>query len=128
MTPSTLKFHQSARLERNSDTKQRLEKKLNDENSFNISVNNTREMITYLKVKNRKSKDNFERNETMTTILKSFDTFLLLATASTSITLSLTGCEILDIPISTATAIGSTTSNSVIHEIGMQKCYMHKKR
>ena len=111
MTPPTLKFHQSARLEKNSDIKQRLEKKLNDVNSFNISVNNTREMITYLEVKNRKSKDNFEKNETMTTILKSFDTFLLLATASTSITLSLTGCETLDIPISTATAIGSTTSN-----------------
>ena len=40
----------------NIDIEQRLEKKINDVNSFKNSVNNIREMITYFKDKNNKSK------------------------------------------------------------------------
>ena len=35
--------------------KQRLEKKLNDVNSFNNHINNVKEMITYFKDKNHKT-------------------------------------------------------------------------
>ena len=40
----------------NKDIEQRLEKKLNDVNSFDNSNNNIKEMITYFKDKNCKSK------------------------------------------------------------------------
>ena len=36
-------------------SEQRLEKKMNDVNSFNISINNINEMIQYFKDKNNKS-------------------------------------------------------------------------
>ena len=49
------RLYPSAPLE-NFDFEQRLEKKLNDVNSSNNSVNNIKEMIHYLKDKNTKSK------------------------------------------------------------------------
>ena len=42
-------------------TYNRDEKKLNDVHSFNISINNTKKMITYLKDKNHKSKNNYKK-------------------------------------------------------------------
>ena len=42
------------------DLEQRLEKKLNDANSFNNHINNIREMITYFKTKNNKSKRKYK--------------------------------------------------------------------
>ena len=38
------------------DLKQRLEKKINNDNSFNDSIKNIKEMITHFKDKNNKSK------------------------------------------------------------------------
>ena len=46
----------------------------------------------------------------LTTLLKSFDTIVILATSSSSITLSLTGIALIVIPISTGIACGLTTS------------------
>ena len=37
-----------------NDMEERLEKKLKDVNSFNISINNIKETTTYFKVKNHK--------------------------------------------------------------------------
>ena len=51
------KLYPSAPLE-HIDLEQRLEKKLNDVNSFNNDINNIKEMITYFKDKNHKSKKN----------------------------------------------------------------------
>ena len=42
------------------DLEQRLEKKLNDFNTFNSHINNIIEMITYIKDKNHKSKRNIK--------------------------------------------------------------------
>ena len=42
---------------KNIDLEQRLEKKINDVNSFNNHINNIKEMITYFKDKNNKSKE-----------------------------------------------------------------------
>ena len=50
------RIYPSAPLEKDIDLEQRLEKKLNDVNSFNNSINNIKEMITYFKYKNNKSK------------------------------------------------------------------------
>ena len=44
----------------NNDLEQRLEKKINDVNSFNNHINNIKEMITYFKDKNHKSKKKYK--------------------------------------------------------------------
>ena len=49
------RLYPSAPLE-NIELEQRLEKKLNDVNSFNNQIKNIKEMITYFKHKNNKSK------------------------------------------------------------------------
>ena len=50
------KLYPSAPLLENIDLEKRLEKKINDVNSFNNHVINIKEMITYFKDKNHKSK------------------------------------------------------------------------
>ena len=103
------------------DLEQRLEKKLNDVNSFNNHISNIIEMIKYFKDKNNKSKKRYRKNKTPTTILKSFDTFEIITTTSSSITLSLTGISLIAIPISNATAFGLSIGNKVIYGIVINK-------
>ena len=50
------RLNPSAPLEKKIDLEQRLEKILNDLNSFNNHINKIKEMITYFKDKNNKSK------------------------------------------------------------------------
>ena len=86
-------------------------------------------MITYFKDKNNKSKVNLKKYKTLTTILKSFDTIVIIATqTSTSISLSITGIGLIAIPISTATACGLSITNKVLFEIVMQKYIKYKKQ
>ena len=82
------RLYPSAPLEKDINLEQRLEKKINDVNSFNNHINNLTEMITYSKGKNHKSKNKYKTYKTLTTILKSFDTFVIMAATSSSITLS----------------------------------------
>ena len=103
------------------DLEQRLEKKLNDVNSFNNQMKNLKEKITYFKDKNNKSKKKFKKHKTITTILKSFDTFVIIATTSSSLTLSLTGISLIVIPMSTASACASSIGNKILHEIIINK-------
>ena len=112
----------------NIDLEQRLEKKIIDVNSFNNHVNGLKEMITYFKDKNNKSKKRYKNYKTITTILKSFDTFVIIATTSSSITLSLTGIGLLAIPISFATACGLSVGNKVFYEIIINKYNRYKKQ
>ena len=49
------KLYPSAPLLGNIDLEKRLEKKINDVNSFNNHINNIKEMIKYSKDKNNKS-------------------------------------------------------------------------
>ena len=121
MEAKTDRLYPSAPFERNIHLEQRLEKKLNDVNSFNSSMNNVKEMITYFKDKNNKSKTKYKKYKTITTILKSFDTFVIIATTSSSITLSLTGIGLIVIPISTASACAFSIGNKVIYEITINK-------
>ena len=79
MEQKTDRLYPSEPLE-NIDLEQRLETKINDVNSFNHSINNNREMITYFKDKNNKSENKYKKQKTLTTILKSFDTFVIIAT------------------------------------------------
>ena len=84
-------------------------------------------MITYFKDKNNKSKKKYKKYKTLTTILKSFDTFVIIATTSSSTTLSLTGIGLIAIPISTATACGLSIGNKVLYEIIINKYNKYKK-
>ena len=57
MEVKTENFYPSAPIENKKiDLEQRLEKKINDVNSFNNPINNFKEMITYFTEKNNKSK------------------------------------------------------------------------
>ena len=73
------------------DLEQRLEKKLNDVNSFNNHINNIKEMITYFKNKNNNTKKKFKKYRTLTTILELFNTIVIFATTSSAITLTFIG-------------------------------------
>ena len=128
MEAKTDRLYPSAPLERNIHLEQRLEKKLNDVNSFNNSMNNIKEMITYFKDKNNKSKTKYKKYKTITTILKSFDTFVIIATTSSSITLSLTGIGLIVIPKSTASACALSIGIKVIYEITINKHNKYKKQ
>ena len=127
MEPKCDKLYPSAPILENIDLEKRLEKKINDVNSFNNHINNIKEMITYFKEQNNKSKKKYENYKTITTILKSFDTFDIIATTSSSITLSLTRIGLIAIPISTATACGLSIGNKVLYEIIINKYNKYKK-
>ena len=60
METKTDRLYPSAPLE-NIDLEQRIEKKLNDVNSFDNHINNIKEMITYFKDKNNKSKKKIQK-------------------------------------------------------------------
>ena len=99
------RLYPSAPLE-NTDLEQKLEKKLNDVISFNNDISNIIEMTTYFKDKINKFKKIYKKYNMITTIIKSFDTIVISANATSSITLSLTGIRLVAIPISTAIACG----------------------
>ena len=84
-------------------------------------------MITYFKDKNNKSKKKYKIYKMLTTILESFDTFVIIATKTTSITLSVTGIGLKAIPISTATTCGLSFTNKILYVIVMQKYNKYKK-
>ena len=85
-------------------------------------------MITYFKDKNNKSKKEIKKYKTITTIIKSFDTFVIIATTSSSITLSLTGIGLIVIPISTTSACVLSIGDKVLYEVIMNKYNKYKKQ
>ena len=84
-------------------------------------------MITYFKYTNNRSKKKYKKYKTLTTILKSFDTFVIITITSSSITLSLRRNGLILIPISTATACGLSIGNKVLFEIILNKYNKFKK-
>ena len=60
MEQKTERLYPSTPLE-NMELEKSLEKKSNDVNSFNNHINNLREMITYFKDKNNKSKRKYKK-------------------------------------------------------------------
>ena len=100
------------------DLEQRQQNKINDVICFNNHISNIKELITYFNDKNNNSKKNYKQYKTLTTNLKSFDTFVIIATTSSSITLSFTGIGLKAIPIATATACG----------VSMKKKFLYAKR
>ena len=103
-----------------------MEKKVNHLNSFNNSINNKKEKITYFKGKNHESKKKLKKK--LTTILKPIDTFVNIATTSSSFTLSLTGIGLRATVISSSIACGLTIGSKVIYGIILQKYNKYKKQ
>ena len=80
-------------------------------------------MIAYFKNKNYKSKTKHEKHKMLCTIIKSFDSIVTIATTSSFVTLSLTGVNVIAIPISSSIACGLAISYKVKYEINMEKKY-----
>ena len=121
-------MYPSAPLLENIDLEQLLEKKLNDVNSFKNRMNNNKETITYFEDKNKNSKKKNKKNKSLTTILKIFDTFVITATTSGSITLSLTRIGLIAEPKLTATACGLSIGKKLLYEININIYNKYKKQ
>ena len=94
----------------------RVYRKLNVVNSFSNSVSNIKEMITYFKEVNKKSKTKYKKYKLLSTLLKIVDSFVVFASTSSYLTLSLTELVLIRLPIST----GITRSLSLSIEINMR--------
>ena len=128
MEAKTDKLYPSAPLLENIDLEKRLEKKVNDVNSFNNHINNIKEMITYFKDKNNKSKNEYKNYKTLNTVLESVDSIVIIAATSTSITLSVTGIGLIVLPISAGIACGLSLGNKILHKIIINKYNKYKKQ
>ena len=106
---------------------QRLEKKINDVNSFNNHIKNIKGMITYFKDKNNKSKKRYKNYKTLNTILESVDSIVIIGATSTSITLSVTGIGLIVLPISAGIACTLSLGNKILHKIILNKYNKYKK-
>ena len=95
------------------DLEQRLEKKLNDINSFNNHISIIKEMITYFKNENNKLKKKYKKNKTLNTKLESVDSIVIIGATSTSIALSITGIGLMNLPISASVACTLSLGNKV---------------
>ena len=127
METKTERLYPSAPLLENIDLEKRLEKKINDVNSFNNHINNIKEMITYFKDKNNKSKKKYKNYKTLNTILESADSIIIIGTTSTSITLSITGVGLIILPISAGIACALSLGNKNLHKIIINKYNKYKK-
>ena len=128
MEPKCDKLYPSAPLLENINLEKRLEKRLNDVNSFNNHINNIKEMITYFKDKNNKSKKRYKNYKTLNTILQSVDSIVIIAATSTSITLSVTGIGLIVLPISTGNACTLSLGNKILHKLIINKYNKYKKQ
>ena len=121
------KLYPSAPLLENIDLEKRLEKKINDVNSFNNHINNIKEMITFFKDRNNKSKKRYKNYKTLNAILESVDSIVIIGATSTSITLSVTGVGLIILPISAGIACTLSLGNKIIHKLIINKYNKYKK-
>ena len=122
------KLYPSAPLLEDINLEKRLEKKINDVNSFNNHINNIKEMITYFKDKNSKSKKRYKNYKTLNTILESVDSILIIGATSTSITLSITGVGLIILLISAGIACTLSLGNKILHKLILNKYNKYKKQ
>ena len=110
------------------DLEKRLEKEINDVNSFNNHISNIKEMITYFKDKNNKSKKRYKKYKTINTILESVDSNVIIAATSTSISLSVIGVGLIILPISAGVACTLSLGNKILHKLIINKYNKYKKQ
>ena len=124
----TERLYPSAPLLENIDLENRLEKKINDVNSFINHINNIKEMIIYFKDKNNKSKKRYKNYNTLNTILESVDSIVIIAATSTSITLSISGIGLIILPLSAGIAGVLSLDNKILHKLIINKYKKYKKQ
>ena len=127
MEAKTDRLYPSAPLETNG-LEQRLEKNLNDVNSFNNHIKNIKKMITYFKDKNHKSRKKIKNYKTLNTILEIVGTIVFVGATSTSKTLSITGIIVNILPISAGIACTLSLGNKVIRKVTINKYSKNKKQ
>ena len=127
MEQKTDRLYPSAPVE-NNDLKQRLEKKLNVCNNFINHISNIKEIITYFKDKNNKSKEKFKNYNLLTAFLKSFDTSVITARTSSSITLSQTEIGFLFTHKSISIVFALSFSNKLVCGLITQKYQKCRKQ
>ena len=128
MEAKTDKLYPSAPLLKNIDLEKRLEKKINDVNSFNNHVNNIKEMITSFKTKNHKSKKKYKNYKILNTVLETVDSIVIIRATSTLITLSITGIGLIILPISAEIACTLSLGNKILHKLFINKYNKYKKQ
>ena len=128
MEQKTDRLYPSAPLLENIDLEKRLERKMNDVNSFNNHINIIKEMITYFKDKNDKSEKRYKKYKTLNTVLESVDSIVIIAATSTSITLSITGIGLIILPISAGIACTLSLGNKILHKLIINKYNKYKKQ
>ena len=128
METRTERLYPSAPLLEKIDLEKRLEKKINDVNSFNNHINNIKELITYFKDKNHKSKKKYKNYKILNTVLESVDNIVIIAATSTSITLSVTGIGLIVLPISAGIACCLSLGNKILHKLIINKYNKYKKQ
>ena len=121
------RLYPSAPIEKN-DLEQRLEKKINDVNSFHNHINKIKEMIIFFKDKNNKSKKRYKNYKLLNTVLETVDSIVIIGAASTSITLSVTGFGLIILPISAGTACFLSLGNKILHKLIINKYNKYKKQ
>ena len=84
-------------------------------------------MIIYFKDKNNKSKKKYKKYKMITTMIKSFDTFVNIAMTTRSITLSPTGIGLIVIPISAGIVCRMSIGNKVLFEVIINKYNKYKR-
>ena len=122
------KLYPTAPLLESIDLEKRLEKRINDVNSFNNHISNIKEMITYFKDKNNKSKKKYKNYKTLNTILESVDSIVIIGATSTSISLSITGVGLIILPISAGVACALSLGNKILHKLIINKYNKYKKQ
>ena len=129
MEQETDRLYPSLPLE-NNDLEQRLEKKVNDVNDFNFNnhINNIKEMITYFKDKNHKSKKKYNNYKTLNTMLESVDGIVLITTTSILITLSITGIGMIVLPKSAGIVCTLSIGSKVLHKLIINKYNEYEKQ
>ena len=121
------RLYPSAPLE-NIDLEQRLEKIINDVNSFKNHISNIKEMITNFIDKNHKSKKRYKTYKTLNTIIESVDSIVIIGATSTSITLSITGIGLIILLISAGISCTLSLGNKVLHKLIINKYNKYKKQ
>ena len=122
------RIYPSAPLLENIVLEKRLEKKIIDLNSLNNHINNIKEMITYFTDKNHKSKKRYKNYKTLNTVLESVDSIVIIGATSTLITLSVTGFELVILPISAGIACTLSLGNKILHKLIINKYNKYKKQ
>ena len=128
MDQKTDKLYPSAPLLEKIDLEKRLEKKINDVNSFKNHINNIKALFTYFKDKNYESKKRYKNYKTLNTILESVDSIVIIGATSASITLLITGIGLINLPISSGIACTLSLGNKVLHKLIINKYNKHKKQ